>query len=124
MIRAKAMIPRTMNTVQSMRSAFPLDRPSTPASTAADTRGLTRTSIGQVKRHAILNDEEEALMGGTTDDMKGRAKEALGDLTDDDDLKREGKADRAAGAVKDKAEDAEDWVSDKVDDVKERLDKD
>ena len=59
-------------------------------------------------------------MGGTADDMKGRAKEALGDLTDDDDLKREGKTDRAAGSVKDKAEAAKDWVEDKVDDVRDR----
>jgi uncharacterized protein YjbJ (UPF0337 family) len=36
-----------------------------------------------------------------TDDMKGRVKEAAGDLTDDDDLKREGKLDQATGKVKD-----------------------
>jgi uncharacterized protein YjbJ (UPF0337 family) len=35
------------------------------------------------------------------DDAKGRAKEAAGDLTNDDDLKREGKADKASGKVKD-----------------------
>ncbi len=63
-------------------------------------------------------------MGGTSDDLKGRAKEAVGDLTDDDDLKREGKTDRAAGTVKDKAEDAKDWVEDKVDAVKDKLDRD
>ena len=34
-------------------------------------------------------------MGDKTDDIKGRAKEAVGDLTDNDDLKREGKVDRA-----------------------------
>ena len=33
---------------------------------------------------------------GNTDDAKGRIKEAAGDLTDNDDLKREGKVDRAA----------------------------
>ena len=32
---------------------------------------------------------------GTTDDLKGRAKEAAGDLTDDKSLKNEGKVDRA-----------------------------
>jgi uncharacterized protein YjbJ (UPF0337 family) len=68
-------------------------------------------------------DEQENAMSGTTDDLKGRAKEAVGDLTDDDDLRREGKVDRASGAVKDKAEDAKDWVEDKVDDVKDRLDR-
>ena len=34
-------------------------------------------------------------MSGSTDDIKGRIKEAAGDLTNDDDLKREGKADQA-----------------------------
>lgn len=47
------------------------------------------------------------------DDLKGRTKEAAGDLTGNDDLKREGKVDQAAGAVKDKVGD----VADKVKDV-------
>ncbi len=63
-------------------------------------------------------------MAGTSDDLKGRAKEAAGDLTDDDDLKDEGKADRMAGTVKDKAQDAKDWVEDKVDAVRDRVTKD
>jgi uncharacterized protein YjbJ (UPF0337 family) len=49
---------------------------------------------------------------GTTDDLKGRAKEAAGDLTDDQSLKNEGKVDRASGAVKDKVGDAADTVKD------------
>jgi uncharacterized protein YjbJ (UPF0337 family) len=40
------------------------------------------------------------------DDVKGRVKEALGDLKDDKDLKREGKVDRAAGAAKEKIDKA------------------
>ena len=51
---------------------------------------------------------------GTTDDLKGRAKEAVGDLTDDDGLKREGKVDRAKGGVKDAVDDAGDKVKDAV----------
>ena len=35
------------------------------------------------------------------DEAKGRTKEAVGALTDDSDLKREGKVDRAAGKAKD-----------------------
>jgi uncharacterized protein YjbJ (UPF0337 family) len=50
-----------------------------------------------------------------TDDLKGRVKEAAGDLTDDKDLKREGKADQAVGKVKDKIDDAADAVKDKID---------
>ncbi len=38
---------------------------------------------------------------GTMDDAKGRTKEALGDVTGDQDLKDEGKVDRASGKLKD-----------------------
>ncbi|HEX9995087.1 MAG TPA: CsbD family protein [Acidimicrobiales bacterium] len=51
---------------------------------------------------------------GTFDEMKGRAKEAAGDLTGDRDLEREGKVDRAAGGVKDKVGDVADTVKDAV----------
>ena len=51
-------------------------------------------------------------MSGKADDLKGRAKEALGDVTDNDEMKREGQADRAAGTVKDKVGDAIDSVKD------------
>jgi uncharacterized protein YjbJ (UPF0337 family) len=37
---------------------------------------------------------------GRLDEAKGRAKEAVGDLTDDESLQREGKVDRAAGETK------------------------
>jgi uncharacterized protein YjbJ (UPF0337 family) len=47
---------------------------------------------------------------GAVDDAKGRAKEAVGDVTGDDKLKREGKVDRGKGKVKD----AVDKVADKV----------
>jgi uncharacterized protein YjbJ (UPF0337 family) len=52
---------------------------------------------------------------GKGDDLKGRAKEAAGDLTDDDSLKNEGKVDRATGTVKDKVGDAGDKVKDAID---------
>ena len=60
-------------------------------------------------------------MEGKKDDIKGRVKEATGDLTDDDDLKREGKTDRAAGSVKDKLERAKDKGEEFVDKTKDRL---
>jgi uncharacterized protein YjbJ (UPF0337 family) len=60
----------------------------------------------------------------STDEMKGRTKEAAGALTDDDDLKREGQRDQAVGNVKEKLRDAEDWVEDKVDDVRDKVDGD
>ena len=63
-------------------------------------------------------------MGSGTDEMKGRAKEAMGDLTDDENLKREGKADQFGADVKEKAETAKDKVDEAVDNVKERFDRD
>lgn len=57
-------------------------------------------------------------MSGKADDIKGRAKEAAGDLTDDEDLKKEGKADQAAGKLKQKLDDAKEWAEDKIDDLK------
>jgi uncharacterized protein YjbJ (UPF0337 family) len=51
---------------------------------------------------------------GKGDDLKGRVKEAGGDLTDDDELKREGKIDRATGTVKDKVGDASDKLKDAI----------
>ena len=50
-----------------------------------------------------------------TDDMKGRLKEAAGDITDDKDLKREGQADRATGKAKDAIDSAADKAKDVVD---------
>lgn len=60
-------------------------------------------------------------MSDKMDDAKGKAKEAVGDLTDDDDLKREGKLDQAGASVKKKVGETVDAVKDKVDDL---LDKD
>lgn len=49
------------------------------------------------------------------DDVKGRAKEAAGDLTNDKDLKREGKADQAGDKVKEAVDSAKDKVTDLFD---------
>ncbi|HSL11042.1 MAG TPA: CsbD family protein [Actinomycetota bacterium] len=46
------------------------------------------------------------------DETKGRMKEAAGALTGDDELKREGKMDRAGASVKEKANDAVDRTKD------------
>lgn len=52
-------------------------------------------------------------MGEKMDDIKGRAKEAAGDLTDNKDLQREGKVDQGKADVKD----AVDKVGDKIKDI-------
>ncbi len=48
---------------------------------------------------------------GNTDEVKGRAKEAVGDLTGDDKLKGEGEVDRAKGKVKEVVDKAADKVT-------------
>ena len=53
-------------------------------------------------------------MGSKTDKIKGRIKEAVGALTDNDNLKREGQRDQAVGEVKEAAESAAEKVKDKV----------
>ena len=57
-------------------------------------------------------------MAGKTDQMKGKAKEAVGDLTGNKDLKSEGKADRQAGEVKEKVGKVEKKVEEGIDKVK------
>ncbi|MEP1123655.1 MAG: CsbD family protein [Ilumatobacter sp.] len=52
-------------------------------------------------------------MSGDTDKAKGRIKEAAGDLTGDDDMKREGKADQAGGKIKNAIDDVKDAVTGK-----------
>ena len=61
---------------------------------------------------------------GTMDNLKGNAKEKVGDLTDDEDLQREGKTDKAAGNIKDKLGNVKETAADAVDKVKEKLHRD
>lgn len=63
-------------------------------------------------------------MDNDLDQAKGRIKQAAGDLTDNKDLKREGKADVAGGKVKEFFEDAKDKADDVVDKVQDKFKKD
>jgi len=56
-------------------------------------------------------------MGSTIDKIKGRLKEALGVITDNDRLKSEGQTDQVMGEVKEAAE----KVKDKVERVVEKV---
>ncbi len=56
-------------------------------------------------------------MGENIDDIKGKVKEAAGDLTDNKDLEREGKVDQGKAEVKDKVGDVADKVGDKLKDI-------
>lgn len=60
-------------------------------------------------------------MGSKTDKIKGRIKEAVGALTDNDDLKREGQRDQAVGEVKEAAESAAEKVQDEVERVAQKM---
>ncbi len=51
---------------------------------------------------------------GTKDEVRGRLKEAGGDLTDDKEMKNEGKVDRATGTAKEKADEAADKAKDVI----------
>ena len=51
-------------------------------------------------------------------DLKGRAKEAAGNLTDNEDLENKGKSDQAKASVKEKVGNAVDSVKDKINDIK------
>ncbi len=51
---------------------------------------------------------------GSTDDLKGRIKEAGGDLTGDKSLKNEGKVDRGVGGIKGAIDDLGDKTKDVV----------
>jgi uncharacterized protein YjbJ (UPF0337 family) len=55
-----------------------------------------------------VSDQSRDRVEGTFDDMKGRGKSAMGELTGDDEMKAEGAADRAMGAVKKGLADAKD----------------
>jgi uncharacterized protein YjbJ (UPF0337 family) len=69
-----------------------------------------RTTTRGDRTRGCLGHTRGTMMGGKIDQMKGRIKEAVGVLTDDDSLKNEGKLDQVVGEVKETA----DRVAEKV----------
>jgi uncharacterized protein YjbJ (UPF0337 family) len=57
------------------------------------------------------------------DEAKGRAKEALGSLTDDEKLKREGRNDQKVGKAKEAVDDVADKAREGIDKVRDKLDR-
>ena len=53
-------------------------------------------------------------MGGLTDKLKGKVKEAAGAVTDDEKLEREGKLDQAKGSMKKAGENLKERVEEKL----------
>ncbi|HEY7627177.1 MAG TPA: CsbD family protein [Ilumatobacteraceae bacterium] len=62
-------------------------------------------------------------MDSKTDQAKGRIKQAAGDLTDNDDLRNEGKADEAAGKAKEFVDKTGDKAKDLIDRTRDKMDK-
>lgn len=60
-------------------------------------------------------------MSGEKDQIAGRAKQAVGDITDDDDVRREGENQEMAGKAKGKIDEAADKLKDAADSVKDKL---
>lgn len=58
--------------------------------------------------------DEEAEVGDRTDDLKGKAKEKAGQMTDNERLEREGQADQAKAGIKRGVDDTADKVKDGV----------
>jgi uncharacterized protein YjbJ (UPF0337 family) len=56
-------------------------------------------------------------MAGKTDQIKGKAKEAVGDLTGNKNLKAEGEADRSAGEAKEKVGHAREKIEEVIEKV-------
>jgi len=61
-----------------------------------------------------MSDQSQDRIEGTVDEMKGRGKAALGELTDDDQKRAEGQADQLTGKVKQGVADVKDKVDDAV----------
>ncbi|KAB1643479.1 CsbD family protein [Gulosibacter chungangensis] len=60
----------------------------------------------------------EDRLGNKGEELAGKAKEALGNASDNDELRNEGKADQASAGLKDKIEDVKDTVTDAIDNLR------
>lgn len=56
----------------------------------------------------MADNENDLTSGGTGDDIRGKAKEAAGKVTDDESLERQGKTDQVKADLKDAAESVKD----------------
>jgi len=94
-----------------------------PMTTKAASRNETKPekAIRRFDVFAEYNRLDALKDGRPADQAKGHAKEAAGDLTGDQDLENEGKADRAGGEVKEKVGQAKEKVEGLVDKVKDKL---
>jgi uncharacterized protein YjbJ (UPF0337 family) len=71
---------------------------------ASVTRPGAAQPPGVIATRGRLGHTRGTMMGGKIDQMRGRIKEAVGVLTDDDSLNNEGKLEQVVGEVKEIAE--------------------
>ena len=69
------------------------------------------------------NERNETVTSPKTDEVKGRIKEAVGALTDNDDLKSDGKHEQVAASAKQAVDKARDKVNEGIEALKETLHK-
>jgi uncharacterized protein YjbJ (UPF0337 family) len=62
-------------------------------------------------------------MGEKTDKISGRAKQAVGAVTDDEEIKREGERQEDKGKLKGKLDSAADKAQDVLEDLKDKADR-
>lgn len=64
-----------------------------------------------------MSDTSKTRIEGKVDDLKGRTKEAWGDVSGDEQAKAEGQADQMLGKIKQGVADAKDKIDDAVDKI-------
>jgi uncharacterized protein YjbJ (UPF0337 family) len=79
--------------------------------------------VGYARHHATRKKAGTVMDNSNTDQAKGRIKQAVGDLTDDRDMKREGKADEAAGKAKEAVGNMKDKADDLIDRARDKTDR-
>jgi uncharacterized protein YjbJ (UPF0337 family) len=74
-------------------------------------------------RHIIVRPDEKGVVMDNKDQVKGKVKQAVGDLTNNKDLKKRGKADEKAGEAKEVLENVKDKAEGLIDKVKDKVTK-
>jgi uncharacterized protein YjbJ (UPF0337 family) len=85
--------------------------------------GFGRPAEGAESAPEVRPDWDKGVGMDNKNQVKGKVKQAVGDLTDNKDLKKEGKADEKAGDVKEFLEGVKDKADDLVDTVKDKVTK-
>jgi uncharacterized protein YjbJ (UPF0337 family) len=110
--------------------AYPLIRGLTPPG-LGPIRACSRAAVSPPRRGFGGRDDGHdakvpapdrgAVVMSNAEQAKGKVKQAVGDLTDDDELRREGKVDEHSGKAKEKLDELKDKADDAVDKIKDKL---